>query len=93
MSRPPGEFRKLLLQACMDLQGDGKAPTLRELAHYTLIGEKVATRTVDNLRRAGLVRVARTRSVNYRSRPVAEYEIAPPERKSGHDALRRAMGW
>ncbi len=68
--RPAGEVRAALLQACQDLATPDRAPTLRELAEKACVGLLAAERTLDNMRRAGLVRVARLRRVPYRNRPV-----------------------
>lgn len=74
--RPAGEVRQALLQACVALVQQGQAPTLRELAAHACVGLAAAERTVDNMRRAGVLHSPRTRRVPYRNRPVAEYEPA-----------------
>lgn len=75
--RPAGEIRAVLLEAVHTLALPERGPTLAELTAHTQVGELVARRTLDNMRRGGHVRIARTRRVDYRNRPVAEY--APPE--------------
>lgn len=75
--RPAGEVRKALLDACTTLAQPQQAPTLRELAAHARVGLEAARGTVSEMRRAGVVRIARTRRVAYRNRPVAEYEPAP----------------
>lgn len=71
--RPAGEVRQALLQACMQLQTPGRAPTVRELADAACVGLDLARRTLDNMCRAKQVVIARHRRVAYRNRPVAEY--------------------
>jgi hypothetical protein len=77
--RPAGEIRQALLQAACELATPEQAPTLTELAHKACVAVSCARRTVDNMTRGGALRVARTRKVDYRNRPVAEYEPAPTE--------------
>jgi hypothetical protein len=74
--RPPGEIRQALLEGVRTLATTSHGPTLRELAAHTQVGTEAAAYTLDNLRRAGLVRSVRERRVDYRNRPVAEYEPA-----------------
>lgn len=76
--RPAGEVRQALLQACMQLQTPDRAPTVRELAAAAKVSLKAATQTVKNLKRAGLLDIARNRQVAYRNRPVAEYTSGAP---------------
>lgn len=71
--RPAGEVRRALLQAAMDLNMGDRGPTLRELARAACVGRSAARVAVSNMSRAGVLSVVRTRSVVYRSRPVAEY--------------------
>lgn len=71
--RPAGEIRQALLQACHQLQTPDRAPTVRELAAAACVGVDLARRTLDNMRRAKLVSIVRSRRVDYRNRPVAEY--------------------
>lgn len=78
--RPAGEIRQALLQACATLAQPQQGPTLRELAAHARVGLDAAQRTVDNMRRAGVLHSPRTRRVPYRNRPVAEYEPAPGAR-------------
>lgn len=70
--RPAGEVRQALLVAAAELQ----RPTLAELAARACVGYDSARHTVDNLRRAGRLRVLGWRRVAYRNRPVAEYGVA-----------------
>lgn len=74
--RPAGEVRQALLDAAKRLTTPERSPTLRELACHSQVGFMAARRTVDHMRRAGQLAVVRTRKVEYRNRPVAEY--APP---------------
>lgn len=76
--RPTGEVRQALLDAALALTTPERSPTLLELAAKSQVGFMAARRTVDNMRRAGALVVVRTRKVEYRNRPVAEY--APPDR-------------
>lgn len=78
--RPAGEIRQALEQACAALAQPEQGPTLRELAAHARVGLEAARGTVSDMRRAGVVRIARTRRVDYRNRPVAEYEPAPGAR-------------
>lgn len=71
--RPPGEVRQALLDAARALTTETTAPTLVELAARSQVGREAARRTIDNLCRAQLLVVVRTRKVDYRNRPVAEY--------------------
>lgn len=75
--RPAGEVRQALLQACQQLATPQQGATLRELAHAAQVGLDAAQRTVDHMRRAGHLHIARERRVDYRNRPVAEYVPAP----------------
>lgn len=71
--RPVGEVRQVLLQAAEELTRPDCSPTLLELAKHAQVGFLAARRTVDNMRRAGVLVVVRSRKVDYRNRPVAEY--------------------
>ena len=71
--RPAGEVRQALLQACAELATPERGPTLRELAARACVGLDAATYTMKHMARAKVVRIARTRRVAYRNRPVAEY--------------------
>lgn len=75
--RPAGEIRVALLAAARDLATPEQAPTVAELALHAQVGLRAATDTVKNMRRHGALRIVRTRRVDYRNRPVAEY--APAE--------------
>jgi len=95
--RPAGEISRALLWAASELATPERAPTLRELAHKAQVGEAAALTTVKNLTRAGKLRRAcdvhgqpRERQVDYRNKPVAEYEpvSAPLDPDSRHGA-----GW
>lgn len=77
--RPAGDVRLALLCAAHELTQPGRGPTLEELARKACVGQGAARRTVDNLCRAGELRIARRRVVSYRNRPVAEYEVAAPD--------------
>jgi hypothetical protein len=71
--RPTGEVRRALLQAALELNMGDRAATVRELAQKACVGQVAARVAVDNMHRAGVLSVVRTRSVAYRNRPVAEY--------------------
>lgn len=85
--RPAGEIREALLAAALALATDTQAPTVRELAAKACVGQLAARRTIDNLRRAGLLHIPRTRKVTYRNCPVAEYAL------SAVAAVRPGTGW
>ena len=74
--RNPGESRVAILKAAMDLTTAARSPTLRELVVRSCVGREAALNTVKNMRRAGLLVVMRTRKVDYRNKPVAEYAPA-----------------
>lgn len=76
--RPAGEVRMALFNACAELATPAHAPTLRELATRACVGFDAARSTVREMKRAGQIRQARERRVDYRNRPVAEYEPAMP---------------
>lgn len=74
--RPAGEIRQALLTAATELMTPERAPTVAEMACHAKVGMDAAHQTVKNMRRHGALRIVRTRRVDYRNRPVAEY--APP---------------
>jgi hypothetical protein len=75
--RPVGEVRLALLTAARELSDGDTRPTLREIAVKACVGTVAAKETVKNMTRAGELRVLpRRRKVEYRNRPVAEYELA-----------------
>ena len=73
--RPAGEDSQKLLQSVQQLATPGRAPILKELAAHTQVGEAVASQTLKNLTRDGRLRIVRTRRVDWRARPVAEYAL------------------
>ncbi len=75
--RPPGEARLALLKAAVELTTVTRSPTVRELAARACVGREAALHIVRHMRREGLLVIKRTRRVDYRNRPVAEY--APAE--------------
>ena len=75
--RPAGDSRLALLKAAADLTTVTRSPTMRELIARSCVGREAARKTVDNMKRAGLLVIVRQRKVDYRNRPVAEY--APAE--------------
>jgi len=79
--RPVGEIHEALLDAARRLVTPDRAPTLMELAQHAQVGMQAARDTVPKMKRHGALRIVRTRRVDYRNRPVAEY--APAE---GSDA-------
>lgn len=87
--RPAGEVRQALLDAALTLSTPASSPTLLELAKHSQVGFMAARRTVDNMRRAGVLVVVRTRKVDYRNRPVAEY--CPPTRLEAMGVQRCAL--
>lgn len=94
--RPAGEVRQALLQAAADLTTPDRAPTLGELAEHAQVGYAHARWSVQNMARAGALRIVRTRRVAYRNRPVAEYVLVDRAQQgqgasAGHVALRAAV--
>ncbi len=71
--RPAGEVRRAIHKASIELAHPDRAGTLRELAAHSQVGLKAARHTVSHMCRAGVLEIARTRKVDYRNRPVAEY--------------------
>lgn len=74
--RPAGEIRTALLAAAQKLYTPERAPTLAEMASFAHVGLGAARYTVDNLKRCGALEIARERRVEYRNRPVCEYQLA-----------------
>lgn len=91
--RPAGDVSTALLAAAGALARDGSAPTVRELAEHAGVGVSAATSTVKNLSRAGKLRQARMRRVDYRARPVAEWEPARQGGDSSASEHRAGHGW
>ena len=73
--RPAGEVSQKLLHRLQQLATPGRAPILKELAAHAQVGEAVASQTLKNLTRYGRLRIVRTRRVDWRARPVAEYAL------------------
>lgn len=96
--RPAGDVRQALLGAALELVPPdvlcnplAQRPTLREIAHKACVGVDAATMTMKNLCRAGQMRaIPSARKVDYRNKPVAEYEPAVPA--LDQDA-RHGQGW
>ncbi len=85
-----GEVHLALLRAVQELATPGRGVTLREAAAHARIGIKAARCTLSNMKRYGVLEIARTRRVPYRNRPVAEYALpsaAPGEAGRGIDVL------
>lgn len=80
--RPAGDIRKALLDAVQAAPGR----TLQELAGHTCVGLDAARRTLDNLRRAGVVQRGPDRVVDYRNRPVATYMPAACSQPAANDS-------
>ncbi|MFN7881803.1 MAG: hypothetical protein ACK5PF_02130 [bacterium] len=79
--RPAGEVRQALHRAACELvprerMADPHAPrpTMREIAHRAQVGVEAARRTIENMTRAGDLKPAGTRRVDYCNKPVAVYE-------------------
>ncbi len=81
--RPPGEIHTALLEAARELTTPERAPTLMELAHHAQVGMQAARDTVPKMKRHGALRIVRTRRVDYRNRPVAEYAPADAGERLG----------
>jgi hypothetical protein len=73
--RPSGEIRAVLLGALCE---HGPLPT-RELCAITQVGLESARRTVDNLRRAGVLEIVGHEKRAHSTKWVALYDMAPPE--------------
>lgn len=71
--RPAGEVRQALMTAAGRLATPERGPTLLELAADAKVGYEAAMATVKNMVRARVLEIPRTREVDYRNRPVAEY--------------------
>lgn len=101
MSTPPVSVSKLLLSAVEAMKTDDVAPSVRDLELHlsgTLglkLGPKIVENTVKNLKRHGALRIVRTRRVAYRNRPVAEYDVVPPQAQAteanNDDGLARVL--
>ena len=78
------------MKAAMELTTIARSPTLRELATRACVGREAAMHTVKNMKRAGLLVVTRTRRVDYRNKPVAEYAPAPDQ--ASNDAAAVDLG-
>lgn len=87
--RPAGEVRQALFESALALSTPTSSPTLLELALHSQVGFMAARCTVDNMRRAGVLVVVRSRKVEYRNRPVAEY--CPPKRLEAMGVQRCAL--
>jgi hypothetical protein len=75
--RPVGEIHKALLCAVEALSTPGRCPTLAELAAHAQVGLQAARDRVPNMKKHKVLRIVRTRRVDYRNRPVAEYGVVP----------------
>lgn len=89
--RPPGEARLALLKAAVELTTAARSPTMRELAARAAVGRDAAKHTVKHMKDAGLLVVKRTRRVDYRNRPVAEYAPAEPVAQPEASELGRVL--
>lgn len=96
--RPAGDVSQSLLAAVDRLTTPERAPTLQELASAAQVGVDVASQTLKDMKRYGRVWIPRTRRVEYRNRPVAEYARLAPmavvanQSVSGVNALLQAWG-
>lgn len=81
--RPAGEIRQALFDAAVALTTPERAPTQLELAQHAQVGFKATRQCVSNMVRAGVLVIVRTRKVDYRNRPVAEYCPARRLRQAG----------
>lgn len=90
LGRPFGDVRQALVAAAHELYTPDRGPTLAELAAHAGVGRGAAMHTVKNLTRCGALKVARTRKVPYRNRPVGEYapaQLPPPDAAAGPEQL------
>lgn len=83
----------LVLEAARSLAREDSAPTVRELASHANLPTRATTNTVKNLSRAGKLRQARQRRVDYRNRPVAEWEPADTTGSNSASDHRAGHGW
>lgn len=98
--RPASEIRQALFSAARDLVAElglpDRGPSLAEMATRACVGRDAARRCIDNMRRAGHLRIVGERKVDYRNRPVKEYmPVEPQERyasQQGWADLDRCMG-
>lgn len=96
--RPAGDVSQSLLAAVDALVTPERAPTLQELAAQAGVALSVACQTLKDMKRYGRVCSPRTRHVDYRNRPVAEYcrpmptVAAANECATGVSALLQAWG-
>lgn len=84
--RPAGEVRQALLDAVVALTTPDRSPTMLELAYESQVGFRAARVTVDNMRRAGVLVIVRSRIVDYRNKPVAEYSTPNALKRVGGQA-------
>jgi len=97
--RPAGDVSQSLLAAIDAMATPERAPTLQELAAKAGVAVDVARQTLKNMKRYGRVCSPRTRRVDYRNRPVAEYArhmhvavAANDSSASGIELLQAAWG-
>ena len=79
--RPASEIRQALFSAAKHYSALGGA-SLADLAARACVGREAARRCVDNMRRAGDLRIVGERKVAYRNRPVKVYAPVEPEQKN-----------
>jgi hypothetical protein len=95
MSRPRGEIREAMSQALLQIASGGAAAPVRQLAEKAQVGYDAARRTLDNMARAGEVRVAGYDKPAGSKRWNAMYEIPPdedlPQPWGGIEALAEVM--
>lgn len=94
--RPAGAVCLALLSACRQLATDERGATLQELAQAACVGRDAARSMVPALKRRGHLQIVRTRRVDYRNRPVAEYALASrsvPVGAVGLELGRCLAGW
>lgn len=81
--RPAGEASLAILQAAHTIRREraesGQGPTLAELVARSQVGYKAARATVQNLTRAGHLKIDGTCKVPGRNRPAAIYAPVEPE--------------
>ena len=83
--RPVDEVTRALMFVACALHTPARGATLQELAQAAGVGGDVARQRVRDMRRHGRLDIVRTRRVDYRNRPVAEY--APPVTAPGPDCV------
>ncbi len=84
--RPAGEINTLLVAAIERLTTPDQGPTLDELARATQVAKDKASQMLKVMKFRGRVCIPRTRRVEGRNKPVAEYAL-PVAQGAANDAV------